>query len=147
MTAATTDCGGRFRSRIAVFATLLYLATQVRQTNSIALTDATERLLQRFDDCNQLLIVDGSLRAALNKSTGHTEDELDQIYSFTTFKCNLCLSAQNAYSSGMLDADLFASVQRDLAVCVEMWPIIRAASQRWRENYPDVADLEVFSKL
>ena len=39
---------------VAVFATLLYLATQVRQTNSIATTDATERIFQRFDDAERL---------------------------------------------------------------------------------------------
>lgn len=132
---------------IAVFATLLYLATQVRQTNSIAQTDSTESLFQRFDDANQLLIVNDSLREALYKATGHTEDELNQIYSFATFKCNICLSAQTAYSAGRLDPELFASVQEDLAVSVEMWPITRDAFQRWRQNYPDIADMEVFSRL
>lgn len=132
---------------IAVFATLLYLATQIRQTNSIAQTDSTERLLQRFDEANQLLITNDSLRAALHKATGHTEDELNQVYSFVTFKCNLCLSAQAAYSAGRLDPALFASVQEDLAVSVEMWPTTRDAFQRWRENYPDIADLDVFSRL
>jgi uncharacterized protein (DUF2236 family) len=132
---------------IAVFATLLYLATQVRQTNSIAKTDATERIFQRFDDANQLLIANDSLRQALNKTTGHTEDELDQIYSFVTFKCNICLSAQTAYSAVRLAPSLFASVQDDLAVSVEMWPVTRDAFQRWRRNYPEIADLEVFSRL
>ena len=132
---------------IAVFATLLYLATQVRQTNSIAETDATERLFQRFDDVNQLLIADDSLREALYKTTGHTEDELNQIYSLATFKCNICLSAQTAYSAGRLSPELFTSVQEDMVVSVEMWPVTRDAFQRWRQNYPEVADLEVFSRL
>lgn len=132
---------------IAVFATLLYLSRQIRQTNSIAQTDGNERLLQRFDDANQLLIADGYLRAALYKPTDHTEDELNQIYSFATFKCNLCLSAQSAYSAGRLDNELFLSVQKDLKVCIDMWPIIEGAFSQWRTRYPDIADLEVFDEL
>jgi hypothetical protein len=131
----------------AVFITLLYLATQIRQTNTIALSDSNERLLQRFDDANQMVIVDAALRQALYQESGHTQDQLDQIYSFATFKCNLCLSAQNARDAGRLDTALFLSVQKDLVVCVEMWPATRGAFAKWRANYPDIANLDVFELL
>ena len=132
---------------IAVFATLLYLAAQVRQTNLISRSDSAERLFQRFDDANQLLIINAPLREALNKASGHTPDELNQVYAFANFKCNLWLSGQTAYSAGRLDRDLFLSVQKDVAVTLDKWPITRDAIDLWRKRYPDVANLEVFDQF
>jgi hypothetical protein len=132
---------------IAVLATLLYLAAQVRQTNLISQSDGTERLFQRFDDANQLLIINASLREALNKASGHTPDELNQVYAFANFKCNLWMSGQTAFSAGRLDRSLFQSVQNDVTVTLDMWPITRDAIDLWRKRYPDVASLEVFDRF
>lgn len=129
---------------IAVFITLAYLAAQVRQTNLISSSDSAERLFQRFDELNQLLIDNAQLRQALNKESGHTADELNQVYAFANFKCNLWMSGQTAYSVGRIDRSLFESVKNDVLVTLDLWPVTRDAIERWRKLYPDVADREVF---
>jgi hypothetical protein len=138
---------GEFLAAIATVATLVYLAAQIRQTNLISKSDSAKDLLQRFDDLNQLLVTDASLRHVLNKRSGHTPDELDQVYAFANFKCNLLVSAQTAYSAGRIDTNLYLSVKKDVGVSVDVWPVTRAAILLWRERYPDLADMPLFDEL
>jgi hypothetical protein len=132
---------------IATVATLVYLAAQIRQTNLISQSDSAKEMIQRFDDAKQLLINNSSLREALYKQSGHTPDELNQVYAFANFKCNLWIYSETAYSAGRLDPDLYRSVKKDVAVTVEMWPITRDAILLWRKRYPDIANLGVFAEL
>ena len=132
---------------IAVFVTLLYLARQIQISNSISTSDASKELIERFDVTNHLLVTDAALREALTTDSGHTTDQLEQIYAFTNFKCNIWVHAQTAFDSGRIEKDLYSSAQQDILVSIERWPPMSNAIEIWRNRYPRLGGLPIFDNL
>lgn len=138
---------GEFLGAIAVFVTLLYLARQIQISNSISTSDASKELIERFDVTNHLLVTDAALREALTRDSGHTPDQLEQIYAFTNFKCNIWVHTQTAFDAGRIDKDLYSSAQQDILVSIERWPPMSHAIEIWRNRYPRLGRLPIFKSL
>jgi hypothetical protein len=67
---------------IAVLVTLIYLATQIKQTNDISRFNTMKEIMLSFDNLNKMVVTDPSLRAALHKTSDLTNDEEEQLYTF-----------------------------------------------------------------
>ena len=73
---------------IALLITLVYLATQIKQTNDISKFATMKEIAGSFDILNKLIVTDPSLRAVLHKTSDLTNDEEEQLYTFVNMFCN-----------------------------------------------------------
>ena len=132
---------------LAVLFTILYLATQIRQTNSISRYSASSNIMNQFNELNLLVATNSVLRATLEKDSELTKDELEQVYRFAISYCNVWVSIQAAYDNGMVDQTFFETGARDVQIELDRWPSFRPAVEQWLQNYPDFTDLEIFAPL
>lgn len=107
---------GELFGALAVLLTLLYLATQVKQTNDIS----------RFNTTN---------------------DEFEQVYTFTNMFCNAWAMCQIAFSNGLIDEGFFDSAKPDVSFEIERWPKFKSNVLLWLERYPDFKEYAIFSSL
>ena len=62
---------GEILGAVAVFLTLLYLATQIKQTNKMARFEATREIMAQFNACNHLCATDATIREVLLKKASY----------------------------------------------------------------------------
>ncbi len=138
---------GEILGAVAVFLTLLYLATQIRQTNKIARFETTREIMAQFNACNHLCATDATIRDVLLKEGALSVGEAEQLYSFADMHCNAWATAQMAFNEGLIDQVLFSGVVRDVEVAMNRWPSMRQPAERWLSNYPELKDLEIFKAI
>ena len=138
---------GEILGAVAVFATLLYLAAQIRQTNTMARFETTREILAQVNACNQLYATDESIRKVLLKRDELSVEEAEQLYSYADMYCNAWATAQMAFDQGLIDQTLFSGMVKDVDVALTRWPNMREAVERWFNNYPDFKDSEFFRRL
>lgn len=135
---------GEVMGAVAVLVTLLYLAAQVRQTNTMARFETTREIMAQFNACNQLYATDQTIRRVLLKKDDLSVDEAEQLYSYVDMYCNAWATAQMAFDQGLIDKTLFSGVVKDVDVALSRWANMRQAVERWFNNYPDFKYSEIF---
>jgi len=138
---------GEILGAVAVFLTLLYLATQIKQTNKMARFETTREIMGQFNACNHLYATDAAIREVLLKRGELTFEESEQLYSYADMYCNAWATAQLAFEQGLVDDALYAGVVRDIEVALNRWPNMRESVERWFSNYPDFSDAELFRAI
>jgi hypothetical protein len=138
---------GEILGAVAVFLTLLYLATQIRQTNKMARFETTREIMAQFNACNHLCATDATIRDVLLKKGELSVGEAEQLYSYVDMQCNAWATAQMAFNEGLVDQALFGGVVRDVGVAMSRWPSLRQPAERWLSNYPELKDLEIFKAI
>jgi hypothetical protein len=138
---------GEILGAVAVFLTLLYLATQVRQTNKMARFETSREIIGQFNACNHLYATDATIREVLLKKGELSVEEAEQLYSYVDMYCNAWATAQLAFDQGLVDDALFAGVVRDIEVAINRWPNMRQPVERWFSNYPEFKDSEFFKAI
>ena len=85
---------GELIAAFATIATLVYLATQIKQSkeqiaqsNSLARFNAVRDVMDQFNELNKLVVTDASLREVLEKSEGLTAEESEQVYTYAMMFC------------------------------------------------------------
>ena len=96
---AIAELGGA----IAVVATIVYLSSQIRQTNRISATSTMNDVLNKFDDFNRMIVSDRSLRIVLTKTETLSEEESVQVYTFTNIVINAWSAVQYAHDNEQID--------------------------------------------
>jgi hypothetical protein len=127
--------------------TLLYLATQIRQTNRIARFDTTREVLGQFNDLNRLYATDSAVRGLLLKGGELSIEEDEQLYAFADMYCNALATAQIAFNDDQIDEALFGAVARDVQFQLNRWPNLRQPVERWLQNYPDLGRYNIFKAI
>ena len=135
---------GESLGSVAVLVTLIYLASQVRQSNHLARFNATKEIVNQFNQLNQLVATDADLRKLLAKSGELSSDERDQIYNFAIMWCNVWLSAQIALDNHQVEQETYAACAKDVHVELARWPNFRTGVEQWLENYPENAHHQIF---
>lgn len=69
-------------------ASLIYLASQIRQTNEISRFGTTKDIMIKFDYLNERRVAESELRHALHTSEALTKEEEDMLYSFANMWAN-----------------------------------------------------------
>ena len=138
---------GEILGAVAVFLTLLYLATQVKQTNKMARFEATREIMAQFNACNHLCATDATIREVLLKKGELSVEEAEQLYSYVDMYCNAWGTTQMAFNQGLVDEVLYASTIKDVSVAMKRWPSMRQPVARWISNYPEFADSEIFQSI
>jgi hypothetical protein len=139
--------GGEILGGIAVLATLIYLARELKHTQSSSHLTSEERLIRAFDDGNRLLVEDANLREVLFKQEPLTDPERLQLYAFAVMKCNAWVSAQNSYDQGQISADIYASASKDVRLVANDWPALLDSFRTWLDRYPEISGYAIFDAL
>jgi len=135
---------GEIVGAIAVFVTLIYLATQIKQSNDLSRFNASKEIMNQFNDLNRMVVADSELRQLLMKNGSLSADEREHVYNFAMMFCNVWLSIQTAYDSGQIDENFYAAGAKDVQIEIDRWPNFRSAIERWLSNYPELAHYEIF---
>ena len=138
---------GEICGAIAVLITLLYLATQIRQTNKMARFNTTREIMRQFNDLNRLYATDATIREVVLKKGGLSVEEDEQLYTYADMYCNAWATAQMAFDQGQIDKVLFDAVVKDVQVELNRWPSMRQPAERWLTNYPDMKTYEIFKAI
>ena len=138
---------GEIISALAVLATLLYLASQIRQTNEISRFGAAKDIFYKFDSLNDRLIADPDLSTALLTTEALTKEQEDKLYSWATCWANSWLICQTAYDNGLVDDGFFQTCKEDVSVEIKRWRNFRPFLIRFLDNFPEFRDYDIFDDL
>ncbi len=139
---AIAELGGA----IAVVATIVYLSSQIRQTNRISATSTMNDVLNKFDEFNRMIVSDRSLRLVLTKSEALSEEESVQVYTFTNIVINAWQAVQYAHDNKQIDEFFYSGIKKDVGFALERWPNIRPAIGKFLSVYPDTKTLDIFEE-
>jgi len=113
---------GEILGAIAVFVTLVYLASQIKQSNNLARFTATKEILNQFNHLNEMVATDAGLREVLAKTGDISDDEREQIYNFALMFCAVSMSAQIAYDNQQIPDAFYEACAEDVTVEIDRWP-------------------------
>jgi hypothetical protein len=135
---------GEVLGAIAVFVTLIYLATQIRQSNSLTRFNATTEIVNQFNVLNRLVSTDHALRKVLSKENELSDDEREQVYNFAMMFCNVWVSAQIAHDNNQIEDEIYAACAKDVRIELARWPTFRQGVEQWLSNYPEHSARPIF---
>lgn len=138
---------GEFFGGIVVVVSVVYLALQLRHANNIARFNSSHQLQVRFNETNDHLLADESLRELLAKDGLLTADDEERLYVFANFVGNIWISVQEARNHHQIEENLFQGMCNDVDVALQRWPNLRAPVQLWLSRYPQVQDFEIFDAV
>ena len=129
---------------IAVIVSILYLATQVRQTNQMAKFDIIRELMGQFNELNRLYATDSTIRRVLLQEGDLSAEQADQLYTYTEMYCNAWAATQIAFDRGQIDKSIFDMMTNDIQFQLIRWPNIRQSIEHWLNNNIDMKTVEIF---
>ncbi len=135
---------GEILGAIAVFVTLIYLASQIKQSNNLARFTAMKEILNQFNHLNQMVATDSELRKVLAKTGDLSADEREQTYNFAMMFCAVWMSVQIAHDNPQLEDAFYESCAEDVKVELDRWPNFRQGVEQWLANYPGTAHYAIF---
>jgi hypothetical protein len=135
---------GEILGAIAVFVTLAYLASQIKQSNNLARFTSTKEILNQFNHLNEMVATNADLREVLAKTGDLSDDEREQIYNFAMMFCAVWMSAQIAYDNQQLPDAFYEACAEDVKVEIDRWPNFGQGVKQWLANYPGTAHYEIF---
>src|SRR5210317_2003544 len=96
---------GELLGALVVIATLLYLARQLSQTGKISKSSVARELQQKYTDLYTLIASDPGINALVTRLrrsdyAPQSEEEEEQLESFSLILCGLWLSTGIAHSQG-----------------------------------------------
>ena len=128
---------GDFIAAVAVVASLIYLAVQIRHANALAKADAYRNILQDFQSHNRQLIENPELHRIIRSGVyaqeplNETEQELLGLFLMQMF-----WAMNSAYHSSWLDPGLFEFIKARIDVYMSN-PVIREWWDRQRGTQPE----------
>ncbi len=142
---------GELIAALATVATLIYLATQIRQSkeqisqsNSLARFNAVRDVMDQFNELNKLVVTDASLRQVLEKTGDLSPEESEQVYTYAMMFCAVWTSVQAAHDNDQIEDWLYDAACEDVSVELERWPRFRWGVEKWLANYPQNRELQIF---
>ena len=140
---------GEVLGAIAVIATLLYLGSQISQTNRIAKSSAARELQQKYSDIYALITTDSEIRGLVTRLRDSeyvidSEEEEEQLESFCLLLCGIWLSTGVAHSQGQIEQNLYQVYCKDVEVKLSKWPGMRTQMKEITKIYPTAATFEIF---
>ena len=137
-----------FVGAIAVVLTLLYLAVQIRQSNRLSRFQSSRDVFEQIDDNNRLVVENQGLRTLASKSFDSlTNEESKQLALFVGRQLNAFTNLQTAYDQGLIDEALFSAGKNGVGVFIGDWPNIQPILVDWTNNFPTLAEKEIFEQL
>ena len=137
---------GEVVGALAVFATLVYLARQIRESNKHAKSTSSKDVMNGFGEVNALA-TQASLATALAKMRGEvgevTPEQDVQLRQFCLRLLNVYLQAEVAYKNDNLDDKNFELVKLDIVALLDFYPGLTRIWEDILEAYPVTEGWEV----
>ena len=141
---------GEILGALAVVITLIYLARQIHQSNSMSMSRTASELGEKYNEFNQLLVSNASMQDIALKLTNpdfkpkdKAEDE--QAYTFINILANIWISAEIALKNGQINEDFFELVRDDLDQTLERWPASAPYIKKHYSRY-NILDYRIFDR-
>ena len=143
---------GELLGGLVVIATLLYLARQLSQTNKISKSSVARELQQKYTDLYTLIASDpgiNSLVTRLRRSdyAPQSEEEEEQLESFSLILGGLWLSTGIAYAQGQMEQNLYEVYCKDVEVKLSKWPGMHEQLKEIIKTYPSTSAFEIFGPI
>lgn len=126
---------GEIVGAIAVVASLIYLASQIRNQNNIALRDSRSAISQRWNEIAIAKVENDDVAALLNKLKSYsptlTEDECVKAHGLAQMHLNVCAAINSALEAGIMSDDI---LKRNLY-------ILAANTGEYPGLYPFIEDI------
>ena len=143
---------GEIFGALAVVVTLLYLAKQISQANRISIVTGARELQQKYADFYTLVATDPDIKSLVTRLRDpnyvvQSEEEEEQIESFTLLLLGIWQASAIAYEQGQIDKSMYGVYRDDVEVKLSKWPGLRPHAIAILLKYPDAAAHEIFSNL
>jgi len=143
---------GEVLGAIAVIATLLYLGSQISQTNRIAKSSVARELQQKYSDFYTLIATNMEIRGLVTRLrdsnyTIESEEEEEQLESICLILLGLWLSTGVAHSQGQIEENQYQVYCDDVEVKLSKWPGMRTQMKTTMRKYPTGATFEIFKPI
>jgi hypothetical protein len=143
---------GEVLGAIAVIATLLYLGTQISQTNRIAKSSVARELQQKYSDLYTLIATNSEIRGLVTRLRNsnyiiESEEEEEQLESFCLLLLGLWLSTGVANSQGQIEQNQYQVYCQDVEVKLSKWPGMRTQIETTLRKYPTTDAFEIFKPI
>jgi len=143
---------GEVLGAIAVIATLLYLGTQISQTNRIAKSSVARELQQKYSDLYTLIATNSEIKGLVTRLRNsnyviESEEEEEQLESFCLLLLGLWLSTGVAHSQGQIEQNQYQVYCQDVEVKLSKWPGMRTQIETTLRKYPTTDAFEIFKPI
>ena len=137
---------------IAVIATLLYLGRQISQTNRIAKASGARELQQKYADFYTLVATNPEIKGLVTRLRDpvyvvQSEEEEEQIESFSLLLLGIWQTTAIAYEQGEIDLNMYRIYRDDVEVKLSKWPGLKPHVKEILKKYPDAAAYDIFKDL
>ena len=141
---------GEVLGALAVIATLVYLARQIRESNKLAKSTSARDVMNGFGETNALM-TQPSLAAAFAKMAENkdnaTPEQKVQIRQFCLAVVNVYLQAETSYKHGNLDDRNYSAVKMDINPLLKQYPGLAEYFEVILEDYPVTGEWEVMQGI
>ncbi len=142
---------GEILGAIVVFATLLYLAQQVRQSVNLARSSQNMSLLDAYGDFNTQIACNPDVADLMvtyqKEPESVSEREAVQLRHLAYRYGNLIIGAELAYSQGQITKEQFQLYQEDVSVMTELYPGLRAKLIENYSLYPRFREMDIWKRI
>ena len=143
---------GEVLGAVAVIATLLYLARQIGQTNRIAKASGSRELQQKYADFYTLVATNSDIKGLVTRLRDpdyivQSEEEEEQIESFTLLLLGIWQTTAIAYEQEQIDLNMYGIYRDDVEVKLSKWPGLKPHAKKILRNYPDAKSHDIFKNL
>jgi len=143
---------GEILGVLAVVATLLYLGRQISQTNRITTASGARELQQQYAQFYTLIATNPEIQTLVTKLRDpdyvvQSEEEQEQIESFSLLLSGIWLTTAIAYEQEQIDINMYQIYCADVDVKLSKWPGLRPFMVEIAKKYPTSADFEIFRDI
>ena len=139
---------GEIFGAIAVFATLVYLALQIRQSTSIAIASSEISIRENFGPINAALYSDPELCEILIKAEDSDAEfsRIEDLRLMTMFTqlVNIWISTETAYKSGLASKPSYETIFDNARFLISAYPATKSVFERIFTSYPAMNETELF---
>jgi hypothetical protein len=143
---------GEIVGAVAVVATLLYLAAQMRHSNRTSKAAVASDLMQKYNDFLTVVLANPEIGKLASRLTNpafvpESDEEPDNAHSFANLLCNLWFSAQIAYEQGQIDERDYSFYQSDVEARLKKWPAALPYVRGVLEHYPGMEKFPIYAPI
>lgn len=138
---------GEIVGALSVLITLVYLTTQIKLSNRIAVAANEAQIQNNFSAINESIYTDTELAALIKRAEGKepnfTEVENLQVEAWTRRLGNQWLSIEAAHKNGMVSEQTYKLMFNDIEYAISIGPGLHPQWETMLNAYPTINDTAV----
>ena len=141
---------GEILGALAVFISLLYLATQIRASTNQAKAVMVQNISREFGEIHNAIMSNPQLAevfARISDADNLTAAEKVQVHSLANRIALIYVSAATAFENHQIPEDYYRSLLQDAQAIEEQYPRIARLIGEIMESHSEMANREIFSRF